>query len=90
MADSVVRAGGYTFIKDSVLNSDGFIRYWDEQAQAPYLFNKKTRQLLVYDDEESIKIKCQYVKDKNLAGVMFWQYESDPKLYLLNEINKHF
>lgn len=90
MADSVVRAGGYTFIKDSVLNSDGFIRYWDEQAQAPYLFNKKTKQLLVYDDEESVKIKCQYVKDKNLAGVMFWQYESDPNLYLLNEINKHF
>jgi chitinase len=90
MADSVVRGGGYTFIKDSVLNSDGFIRYWDAQAQAPYLFNKETKQLVVYDDEESVKIKCQYVKDKNLAGVMFWQYESDPKLYLLNEINKHF
>src|SRR5690606_36980006 len=49
IADSVTRAGGYSFIKDSLVNSVGFIRYWDEQAQAPYLFNKETKQLVVYD-----------------------------------------
>jgi chitinase len=88
-ADSVVRAGGYTFIKDSISQRPGFVRHWDEDAKAPYLFNEQTRQLVVYDDEESVKIKCQYVKENNLAGVMFWQYASDPKEYLLTTINEN-
>ncbi|MDH3244476.1 MAG: glycosyl hydrolase family 18 protein, partial [Saprospiraceae bacterium] len=85
--DSVVRAGGYTFIKDSLINRNGFVRYWDENAQAPYLFNEERNQLIVYDDEGSVKIKCHYVLEHDLAGVMFWQYMSDPKEYLLDAIN---
>ena len=89
-ADSVIRVGGYTDIKDSISQLPGFKRYWDDKAKAPYLFNEEKRQLIVYDDEESVAIKCQYVKDKGLGGVMFWQYESDPRLYLLNTIDKNF
>jgi chitinase len=87
-ADSTARAGGYTFIKDSLVGRNGFIRHWDDNAKAPYLFNEEKKQLVVYDDEESVKLKCDYVKRRNLAGVMFWQYASDPKLYLLNAINE--
>jgi chitinase len=90
IADSVVRAGGYTDIRDSISRQSGFVKHWDEAAKAPFLFNEQTRQLVVYDDEESVKIKCQYVEENNLAGVMFWQYESDPKLYLLKTINDTF
>lgn len=86
--DSVARAGGYTFVKDSMATRPGFQRYWDEKAQAPYLFNTQTRQLVSYDDEESVKLKCEYVKEKGMAGVMFWQYASDPKEYLLNAIHE--
>jgi chitinase len=89
VADSTRRGGGYTFIKDSLVNRRGLVRYWDEEAKAPYLFNEQTRQLVVYDDEESVKIKCEYVKENNLGGVMFWQYASDPKEYLLTTINEH-
>jgi len=89
VADSIVRAGGYTFIKDSMVNRNGFKRYWDNEAKAPYLFKKDNNQLVVYDDEESVKIKCDYVKERGLAGVMFWQYASDPKLYLLNTVNEN-
>ncbi|MDH3650636.1 MAG: glycoside hydrolase family 18 protein, partial [Saprospiraceae bacterium] len=88
--DSVLRGGGYTFIKDSLVNKKGFVRYWDQAAQAPYLFNDERRQLIVFDDEESVRIKCAYVKEHQLAGVMFWQYMSDPKEYLLDEINRSF
>lgn len=90
VADSVLRGGGYTFIKDSLVDKNGFKRYWDEQAKAPYLFNEEKKQLVVYDDEQSVKIKCDYIKENNLAGIMFWQYASDPKLYLLNTINECF
>jgi chitinase len=40
------RGGGYTFIKDSLVNKNGFVRYWDENARAPYLFNSETNQLV--------------------------------------------
>ena len=82
------RGGGYTYIKDSMVNKKGFVRYWDEKAQAPYLFNSETNQLLTYDDEESVKLKCEYVIDNHMAGMMFWQYASDPKEYLLEAMNE--
>jgi chitinase len=84
------RGGGYTYIKDSLVNQKGFVRYWDEHARAPYLFNSDTRQLITYDDEESIRLKCEYVIDHHLAGMMFWQYASDPKEYLLDAMNEYF
>ena len=88
--DSVVSVGGYSFIKDSLVDRRGFTYYWDEQAKAPYLFNLENNQLVVFDDEASIKIKCDYVKDQQFGGVMFWQYLSDPKEYLLDVINESF
>jgi chitinase len=86
--DSLARGGGYAFVKDSISARPGFVRYWDEKAKAPYLFNADTKQLVSYDDEESVKIKCAYVKEHGMAGVMFWQYASDPKLYLLTAIDE--
>jgi chitinase len=87
--DSVARGGGYTFIKDSLMTRTGFTRLWDAKAKAPYLWDEETKQLVSFDDEESVKIKCEYVKAKNMAGIMFWQYASDPKEYLLTAVNEH-
>lgn len=87
--DSTIRAGGYTDIKDSVMIRPGMVRYWDDKAKAPYLWNAATRQLVTYDDEESVKYKCEYIKAHHMAGVMFWQYASDPKEYLLTAVNEH-
>ncbi len=88
--DGKMRGGGYTFIKDSLVNNatKGFKYYRDIDAAAPYLFNPDTKQFITYDDEWSIKNKCDYVLKKGMAGVMFWEYSEDRKEYLLNEINK--
>jgi len=83
------RGGGYTYIKDSLVDKKGFVRHWDENAKAPYLFNLETNQLVVYDDEESVKLKCEYVIENNMAGLMFWQYASDTSEYLLDAINEN-
>ena len=85
---SVARAGGYTYIRDSMMTRPGLVRYWDDKAKAPYLFNEETNQLVTFDDEESLRIKCDYVIENNLAGLMFWQFASDPKGYLLNALNE--
>jgi chitinase len=83
-----MRGGGFTFIKDSLTNRNGFIYYRDQDAMAPYLFNPSTMQFITYDDEWSVQNKCQYVKDHGLAGIMFWEYIEDRKEYLLKEINQ--
>ncbi len=45
---------------------------------------------ITYDDEKSIKEKCQYIKKNNLAGAMFWEYDDDKKEYLLDVIAREF
>lgn len=65
----------------------GFTRYWDASASVPYLYSP-TRQIFVsYEDEQSIALKSRYVLDHHLAGVMFWDYASDPTGKLLSAIN---
>ena len=85
-----VRGGGYTYLKDSLINKNGFVRYWDKKASAPYIFNQDKKIFISYDDEESVKKKCKYVKKHDLAGVMFWEYNSDKKEYLLKTIADEF
>jgi GH18 family chitinase/type 1 glutamine amidotransferase len=78
---------GYTFTKDSLINKKGFTAYRDESAKAPYLFNPTTREFITYDDEWSVQNKCEYVTTHKMGGVMFWEYSSDEKEYLLDQIN---
>lgn len=85
-----VRGGGYTYVKDSLVNKKGFVRYWDNESKAPYLFNADKKIFITYDDEQSVKVKCEYIKKHKLAGAMFWEYSSDTKLYLLKVINEEF
>lgn len=85
-----VRGGGYTYLKDSVVNQNGYKRYWDKKAKAPYLFNSEKKVFITYDDEKSIKEKCKYIKKYDLAGAMFWEYSSDRNGYLLKVIADKF
>jgi chitinase len=85
-----VRAGGFTYIKDSLETKSGYTKYWDEVAKAPYLFNPETKVFISYDDERSIREKCAYVKKNKLAGAMFWEYGQDKKEYLLDVMAQEF
>jgi chitinase len=82
--------GGYTYLKDSLVNQNGYARYWDNDAHAPYLFQAEKKIFISYDDEQSITDKCKYVEENNLAGVMFWEYNNDKKGYLLDAIAEEF
>ena len=84
------RGGGFTYLKDSLINKNGYREYWDAAAKAPYLFNPEKKIFITYDNERSVKDKCKYVKKHDLAGVMFWEYNSDKKKYLLNVIADKF
>ncbi len=79
----------YTYIKDSMMGQPGFASFWDNTAKAAYLFNASTRQFISYDDERSIKEKCNYVLQHKLAGVMFWEYSGDLTGSLLSAIDQY-
>jgi len=85
-----VRGGGFGLIKDSLENRNGFVKYWDDVAKSPYIFNAEKRIFISYDDERSIKEKCDYIKKHNLRGAMFWEYEDDLKEHLLTVIATEF
>jgi len=76
----------YTNISTGMLNT-GFTRYWDAAASAPYLYSAAQKIFISYEDPESLALKCRYVLDHRLAGIMFWEYNSDPSGKLLDTID---
>lgn len=66
---------------------NGFVRYWDSEAKVPYLYNAEKQVFVSYEDPESVALKCTYVRDRKLRGVMFWDYESDTTGTLLNAVD---
>ena len=68
------------------INANGFVRYWDVTAKAPYLWNEEEKTFLSYEDEESIKYKIEYLKKRGLAGVMYWEYSADHDKTLLKAV----
>jgi chitinase len=70
------------------INQNGFTRFWDETAKAPYLWNPESKVFISYEDEESILCKMEYLKSKGLGGVMFWEYCADRKNELQQAISK--
>ena len=82
------KGGGYTFLKDSLMNKKGYKYYRDKDAKAAWLFNAETKQFITFDDEWSVKNKCKYIKDHHMAGAMFWEYTDDKKGYLLTQVNE--
>ena len=60
---------------EKYINKNGFVRYWDDEAKAPWLFNGSV--FISYDDEQSLACKISYLKENGLAGIMCWEYICD-------------
>jgi len=67
----------YKNIRENHEGKNGFTRYWDPIAKAPYLYNPKDSLFISYDDTVSVKLKTQYAIDTGLGGIMFWQLGDD-------------
>jgi chitinase len=76
----------YSAITSTML-SQGYVRYWDAVASAPYLYNSDKQIFVSYEDTESLAAKCRYVLQQKLGGVMFWDYTGDPSGALLGTIS---
>ena len=76
--NSTGKRGSYNYktIADS-LNTSTFVSFWDSKANAPYIWREKDSLFLTYENPKSLKIKVDYVKNKKMGGIMFWQFNGD-------------
>lgn len=70
-----------------LIKEKGLIERWDEEAASPWLSFEENGQLrhIYYDNEKSLKIKIDLVKQNQFKGVAFWAlgYENSPNLFTL-------
>ena len=56
---------------------NGWTYHWDNLSKVPYLTNNTQVKLISYDDSMSIRLKCEYARQKNIRGVMIWALGQD-------------
>ncbi|HWM65551.1 MAG TPA: glycoside hydrolase family 18 protein [Steroidobacteraceae bacterium] len=76
----------YQELAEKFIGKQGFVRFWDARAQAPYLWNEKSRVFITYDDPQSIAVKARYVLAHRLGGIMFWELSQDRDDELLDVV----
>ncbi len=69
--------------------SDTMKEYFDEECGVPYRYDATKQIFISFDNEESIKCKCEYINALGLAGIMYWQYGQDVNDMLSNAIDKY-
>ena len=55
----------------------GWTKYRDEIALVPYLYNASLKQFITYEDDISLKARCNYVNKNNYGGVIVWDASGD-------------
>lgn len=56
---------------------NGFEYGYDAMAEAPYVWNPTTGDLITFDDDRSVKAKGAYVRSLGLAGLFSWEIDAD-------------
>ena len=52
-------------------------RAWEPSSMVPYLIDAAGKNVLSYDDPESVSAKGSYVRANGMLGAMFWEYRCD-------------
>lgn len=76
----------FSKLTENYINTNGFKRYWDKGAKAPYLWNADKKIMVAYDDSVSLRHKVDYVRKNNLGGLMYWHHGYDPSQQLLDTL----
>ncbi|MGC9386701.1 MAG: glycosyl hydrolase family 18 protein [Hydrogenovibrio sp.] len=74
-------AGNNPYWKLKEMEQDpAFIKYYDEVAQAPYLYSQSKQEMYTYEDTQSLGAKVSYVVNNDLGGIIFWEVTGDAPL----------
>ena len=72
--------------KTGKLQEKGLTEEWDDEAKVPYLVGKDGVPAYTFENEKSLKLKCDYIKERNLLGGMYWEYTCDDENGTLRNI----
>ncbi|MGF1696390.1 glycosyl hydrolase family 18 protein [Vibrio lamellibrachiae] len=61
-----------------------YTRNYDSVAVSPWLWNAEKSVFLSTEDKSSINVKADYVIDKEIGGIMFWELAGDYNCYTLD------
>jgi len=69
-------------VPDFVLFKDlgtlkGFTEKWDDQAKVPYLVDAQGQYVLTYENQQSLALKCEFIKQSGILGAMYWEFAGD-------------
>ncbi|WP_159737803.1 glycosyl hydrolase family 18 protein [Vibrio atypicus] len=62
---------------DNKQGVNGFEYGYDDQAEAAWVWNRSTGELITFDDDRSVKAKGAYVRSLGLAGLFSWEIDAD-------------
>lgn len=74
-------------LKEKLANG-GFTRYWDSESRVPYMYNASTKELLTYDDPQSIREKVDFINNEGYGGAIVWDLSGDTPDHELGKIVK--
>lgn len=81
-----VKGCSYSSIEEMLSTGEGGFEYhWDDDAKAAYLYNGDT--FITYEDKRALSLKVEYVKEHNMAGIMFWEYSEDKTQSLVGHLH---
>lgn len=72
-----VEGAGYSEFPERMARAAGWQFFWDDQAKAPYAYNRQTQTFASFDDTRSVTEKVRYAERQQLGGIMFWQLSHD-------------
>ena len=80
--------GAFDFydLKDNYINKNGYTKHVDALAGVPWLYSEADKCMISYDDETSIGLKSQFIKQQQVGGAMFWEFSGDRNGDLLNAV----
>ena len=55
----------------------GCTEKWDDTAKEPYIVDSHGSVVLGFENARSITCKRDYIKEKGLKGIMYWEYRYD-------------
>lgn len=58
-------------------NVNGYSTHFDNETKSAYVWNNNTKTFFTYETEASIKERLDYVADRGIGGVMFWELSGD-------------
>ena len=62
-----------------LLAGGSYQRFWDDVSKVPYLYSESMHggHFISYEDAESLGHKLDYVEERGLGGVMYWDIPAD-------------